>query len=269
MTGDRAPFELPGDDRGVLLVHGFTGTPFEMRFLGERLHARGMTVHGLCLPGHSTTPAELDRTPWMEWAEHVEREFDRLRARCRRVAVVGQSLGGLLSLRLAVRRGADIAAVASLAAPLWLKPAPRALIASLRRFPVLAGLRPIGKRGGSDVRDPAMKAANPSYPVMPLRALVEFDRARESIRAELAAVRTPLLVMHAIHDHVAPFASMTEIAARVATTDIKTVTLPRSYHLISIDVERDQVADEVAAFLEPRLGHLGSEAARAGVSPLA
>jgi carboxylesterase len=255
MAGDRAPFDLAGDDRGVLLVHGFTGTPFEMRYLGERLHGRGMTAVGVRLPGHASTWAELDRTRWTDWYAHVAEELDRLRARCRQVAVVGQSLGGLLCLRLAAHRGADLAAVVSLAAPLWLTPGPRALIAALQRAPMLSALlRPIRKRGGSDVSDATMKAANPSYPVIPLRALLELDRARVTIRAELAAVRAPLLVLHAIHDHVAPYASMTEIAARVGSSDIRTVTLPRSYHLISIDVERYRVADEVGGFLEARMG---------------
>jgi carboxylesterase len=254
MAGDRAPFELEGDDRGVLLIHGFTGTPFEMRFLGERLHGRGMTAVGVCLPGHASSARELDRTPWTDWYGHVERELDRLRARCSRVAVVGQSLGGLLGLHLAAARGDQIAALASLAAPLWLPAGPRALIGALRWIPGLAArLRPLGKRGGSDVADPAMKADNPSYPVIPLRALLEFDRARTTIRAELAAVRAPLLVVHAIHDHVAPYASMSEIAARVGSTDIKTITLPRSYHLVAIDVERDRVAAEVGDFFEARL----------------
>jgi len=254
MAGDRAAFELEGDDRGVLLIHGFTGTPFEMRFLGERLHGRGMTALGVCLPGHASNARELDRTPWTDWVGHVEHELDRLRARCSRVAVVGQSLGGLLGLHLAATRGHQMAALASLAAPLWLPAGPRALIGALRRIPGLAArLRPIGKRGGSDIADAAMKAENPSYPVMPIRALLEFDRARATIRAELEAVRAPLLVIHALHDHVAPYASMSEIAARVGSTDVRTVTLPRSYHLVAIDVERDRVAAEVGDFFEARL----------------
>jgi carboxylesterase len=253
MADDRAPFELEGDDRGVLLVHGFTGTPFEMRFLGEHLHAQGMTAHGICLPGHTTAPEELDRTPWTDWYAHVERGLDRLRARCRQVAVVGQSLGGLLSLRLAAHRGAELAAVVSLAAPLWLTPPARALVMLLRRSPRLAGrLRPLRKRGGSDVADLEMKARNPSYPVIPLRALLEFDRARLTIRAELPAIRTPLLLVHAIHDHVAPYASMAAIASRVTSPDIQTLTLARSYHLVAIDLERHRVAEAVANFLGTR-----------------
>jgi len=251
---DRAAFELDGDERGVLLVHGFTGTPFEMRFLGERLHQRGMTVRGLALPGHSTTPAELDRTAWTDWSGHVGRELDRLAARCRRVAVVGQSLGGLLGLHLAAHRGAELAGLVSLAAPIWLFRGPRALIAALRGAPVLTGLRPIRKRGGgSDVADPAMKARNPSYPVIPLRALVELDRARAAARAELPSVHTPLLLIHAVHDHVAPYGSMAEIAARVGSREVETITLPRSYHLVAIDLERERVAAAVGDFLEARL----------------
>jgi carboxylesterase len=251
----RAAFELDGDGRGVLLVHGFTGTPFEVRLLGERLHERGLTVVGLRLPGHGTSAAELDRTRWTDWAAHVEGELDRLRERCARVAIVGQSLGGLLSLHLAARRGHDLAAVASLAAPLWLFRAPRALVAALRRVPPLgAALRPIRKRGGSDVADLAMRIRNPSYPVIPLRALVELDRAREAIRAELPRVRVPLLLVHAIQDHVAPYSSMAEIAARVGSSEIHTLTLPRSYHVVAIDLERERVAAAVGGFLEAHLG---------------
>jgi carboxylesterase len=254
-SDDRAPFELGGDERGVLLIHGFTGTPFEVRFLGERLHALGMTVHGVCLPGHCTTPADLDRTAWTDWHAHVERRFDRLRAGCERIAVVGQSLGGLLALHLAAVRAPDVAAVASLAAPLWLMPAARGLVAALRSSPRLAAtLRPLRKRGGSDIADRAAKARNPSYPVIPLRALVELDRFRAIVRAELPAVRAPLLALHARHDHVAPYASMAEIASRVGSSVVQTVTLPRSYHLISIDLERERVAAVVGRFLAGRLG---------------
>ena len=258
---DRAPFDLAGDDRGVLLVHGFTGTPFEMRFVGQRLHERGMTVLGMCLPGHCTSPAELDRTSWTEWYAGVERAFDSLRARCRRVAVVGQSLGGLLSLHLAASRGGDMAALASLAAPLTLFAGPRALISALRRAPPLTALiPPIRKRGGSDVADLGMRARNPSYPVIPLRALVELDRARATVRAELPAIDVPLLIVHAIQDHVAPFRSMAEMAARVSSRQVRKVILPRSYHVIGIDLERERVAAEVGAFLE---AHLGGEQAAA------
>src|SRR5438105_2511476 len=90
-----------------------------MLFLGERLHVAGYTVHGLRLPGHGTRLADLDDVRWEQWAEAVEDGFDTLRRKRKRVAVVGQSLGGLLALHLASRRP-EVAAVAALAVPLWL-----------------------------------------------------------------------------------------------------------------------------------------------------
>jgi carboxylesterase len=110
---------MRGDRRGVLCIHGFTGSPYEMRGLGEALAKRGMTVRGMALPGHATRIEDLYEKTWRDWVEGVTAEFDGLAGRCDRVAVVGQSLGGLLALYLATLRAP--AAVVSLAAPLWLE----------------------------------------------------------------------------------------------------------------------------------------------------
>lgn len=239
-------FDLVGDDDvGVVLVHGFTGTPFEVRFLGEQLAQAGFSVRAPLLPGHGTSLADLDATRWEDWAEHVERAVAALRVRCPRVAVVGQSLGGLLALHLASHRR-DIVAVASLAAPLWLE----GLSARVARWTTagpLTGIRQIPKFGGSDVRDRAARAANPCYPAIPTRALGQLLAFMTVADAALARVTQPVLVLHARQDHTAPVACATRIAE--ATHAVRMRILPRSYHLIAADVERDIVAAEIIQFL--------------------
>jgi carboxylesterase len=231
-------------------VHGFTGTPYEVRYLGEQLARAGFSVSGPRLPGHGTQLADLDATRWQDWAGAVDDAFDTLRATCRRVAVVGQSLGGLLALHLAVRRGPEVACVASLAAPLWLdglgaQVARWAEAGTLER--VTPWLRSIKKFSGSDVRDPAAKAENPCYDAIPLRALGELMRFMRVVDAELARVSQPLLVMHATHDHTAPVRCAYRIAEGARAERVR--ILPRSYHLLAVDVERDIVAEEVISFV--------------------
>jgi carboxylesterase len=244
------PFDLDGDDRGVVCVHGFTGTPFEMRFLGERLHRAGFTVRGLQLPGHGTSVDELDRTTWYDWAGAVDAEIDDLQRRCRRVAVVGQSLGGLLALHAAARRD-DLAAVASLAAPLWLG----GLGGRLARWtapggPLHGRVTVVPKLGGSDVRCRTAKAMNPSYRAVPMAALGSLCDFMRVVDDELPDVKTPLLVVHARRDHTAPVASAARIAARASARPLRTRILDDSFHLVTIDVERDVVAAEVSTFFE-------------------
>lgn len=242
MLGSAEPFAFDGDDRGVLCVHGFTGTPFEMRFLGERLHRAGFTVRGLRLPGHGTTIEDLDKTTWHDWSAAVGAALDELRARCRAVCVVGQSLGGLLSLHAAAGRQ-DLAAVAALATPLSLFP----LGMTVARWGP-GRVRFIPKVGGSDVRDRAARAANPSYRAIPTTALASLVDFMGVVDAELPEIRAPLLVVHARQDHTAPIASARRISERAGARPLRTRILDDSYHLIAIDVERDVVAAEVAAF---------------------
>ncbi|MDB4958295.1 MAG: alpha/beta hydrolase fold protein [Myxococcales bacterium] len=239
------PFELVGDgELGVVCVHGFTGTPYEMRFLGDQLGRAGFTVHGLRLPGHGTRLSDLDLTTWTDWAAAVEDAFDTMRMLCGRVAIVGQSLGGLLALHLASQRP-EVAAVASLAAPIWLD----GLGGRVAKWAASGALKlaTLPKLRGSDVRDRSVRDANPSYDKIPVRALGELAKFMMVAEAALPQITQPVLVLHAKRDHTAPVACATRIAER--TRAVRVRILERSYHLISTDVERDIVAAEVIQFL--------------------
>jgi carboxylesterase len=271
--GDSAPFLFPGDsDVGVLCIHGFTGTPFEVRHLGRRLSEGGLTVSGPLLPGHATSIDELDRTTWRDWYAQVAQSFDELRARCARVVVVGQSLGGLLALYLAAERGAELAAVAALATPLWLFPMARAAVWATRpggpvTERVARAVRALPKLGGSDVRDREMQRQNPCYRAVPVRALHELVAFMGEVDRCLPRVRVPTLVIHARNDHTAPFACSQRIASAVGAQAVRVRALERSYHLIAVDVERDEVAEEVAGFVHVTAMPVAPAAGSAGQVP--
>lgn len=256
LDGDvAAPFDLGPDDAGagsvgVVLVHGFTGTPYEVRYLGEQLARAGFHVRGVRLPGHGTSLAELDATTWRDWAQAVEDAYDDLCASWKYVVVVGQSLGGLLALHLAAQRS-DVDAVVSLAAPLWLDGLGRH-VARLAEQGTWARLTPwftkVPKLSGSDVRDRKAHAENPCYDAIPLKALGELMRYMRVVDEALPYITQPVLVMHATHDHTAPVSCAYRIAERARARRLR--ILPRSYHLIAIDVERDIVAEEVISFVK-------------------
>lgn len=252
MAVNTQPFELAGDsDAAVLCIHGFTSTPYEVRYLGESLQRRGLTAVGLTLPGHGTSVAELDTTGWRDWFAAVEREYEGLTRRFPRVGLAGQSLGGLLSLYLAAHRP-EVPAVASLAAPLWLEGIGKRLSEWTRPGRWLHGrLRQVPKIGGSDIADKAAKAIHPGYKAVPMAALRQLCDFMVEVDAALPKVTAPTLVLHAHQDHTAPVASAKRIGERMKVT--RTRLLDHSYHLISLDVEKELVAEEVGAFLVEHL----------------
>lgn len=249
---DSAPFSL-GPARaakGALLVHGFTGSPFEMRFLGERLAAQGLAVVCPRLAGHEGPPERLAPTRWPDWLDSVRQALHELRGRSDKVCAVGMSLGGLLSLTLA--REEQVAAVAAFGVPLWLGPTvdqAARVIDGVLRFTTWRPTFP--KLGGSDVKDAAMRARNPAVPGFPLAALRSLMELAERVRPELESIHVPAFVAHAPEDHVAPYACGLELARRLP--DCRFLSLPGSYHVVTIDVDRELLARELVAFLDARL----------------
>ena len=237
--------------RGVLILHGFTGTPFEVSYLADKLAGSGLVVQTPLLPGHGTSPLQLNRTTADQWRGAVADHLADLRSRTNApVAVVGQSMGGLLALDAASQQ-AGIAAVVSLATPLRLAGVGRAMSAlGLLPRRLTQNWPSIAKSGGgSDVRDLEIKAQNPSYPVLPLSGVVELTRLMRSVRRRLARIHCPLLAVHGRCDHTAPPDSASEILASVASADRQLLVVPNSYHLVAHDVERDRVAGAVGRFL--------------------
>jgi carboxylesterase len=245
------PFSLdpawgPGD-KGALLVHGFTGTPFEMRLMGEDLAQRGFAVEGVRLAGHGDTTGErpLAKTTWHDWYDSAATALARLRARVgdRPVAVAGLSMGGLVTLELARNHPGDLAAICVMSAPLWLQPQAIQFAKTMMRIPMLRRAS-LPKLAGSDIRDPELKKRNgeaqgrAGMPLVALASLVDFG---EYLRDKLGDVKAPAILMHSQLDHTVPFDNLDGIAHRIGSAEYAKVILHDSFHCITLDVERERV----------------------------
>jgi carboxylesterase len=237
---------------GVLLLHGFTGSPFEVRLLGDHLAGLGYAVEGPRLAGHAARTADLAASRWPDWLASADRALDRLATRADALVVCGLSMGGLLTLELARRRAADLAAVCVLAPALFLTSSALRFVDVTRRMPpVLFGRAALPKLAGSDIRDREMRRLNgiaQGRAWMPLPALASLVDLGAHVRAHLAEVRLPILLAHSRSDHTVPFACMEAVAAAVGTPrrDVRRLILERSYHVLTLDVERETVFQAVA-----------------------
>jgi carboxylesterase len=253
-----SPWRLGDGPRGALLIHGFAGTPPELRRLGEVLAASGFRCHAPVLPGHGTTPQDLERTRWQDWAEWVAEAFDALAAECEAVVVAGQSMGGALALDLAAH-DLRVRAVTTLAAPIWLSgPLP----------PLLPLIKRVVRwhRTGDDVDlwHPDAVEELYSYGLRPTRSIDELRRLCAAVRKELAEIRAPVLVVHGLRDRSIDPRCASEIARRlIGSEEVRLRLLPRSGHAISVDVDRDSINAEILQWFD-RFAPVARAASAAG-----
>jgi carboxylesterase len=222
------PFAADGGEVGVVLSHGFTGTPQSMRPWAEHLAAAGLTVRLPRLPGHGTRWQDLNDTRWPDWYGEVERAFDELRGRCRQVFAMGLSMGGTLVLRLAEQRPGEVAGLVlvnpSLASER--KDVKYALPVLHRVVPSLAGI-------GSDIRKPGVTEL--AYERTPLRAMHSLSQLWSLAVADLDRVTAPVLLYRSRVDHVVEPLSGRLLREGASSTEVTEVMLDDSYHVATLD----------------------------------
>lgn len=233
------PWSHAGGPHGALVLHGFTGNPGSMRGLAEALAAAGFTVELPRLPGHGTTVEDMIPTGFPDWLATAEAAYADLAARCEKVVVVGLSMGGSLTAWL----GSDHPEIAGLVCinaivsePEGMKEAVQAMVAEgVDRFPGI----------GSDIAQPdVVESAYADTPLAPLLTL--FDAAAE-FDERLGRISSPLLIVTSPQDHVVPPENSDLLAAR-ATGPVERLTAERSYHVVTMDYDKDEVEAATVAF---------------------
>jgi len=246
---DPSAFDLrpasPIEGVAALCVHGLSGTPYEVRPLGEAIARRGIRARGILLPGHGTTPETLARTRREDWVAAVGDAYRQMQAEYERVFVVGLSLGGLLTLDLATREA--VAGIVVVGTPIrFARPLPQVV-------PLLKYVMPmLRKRDGSDIRDADARARHPGYRAMPLASVHELMRLQAQVRASLGMIRTPALVAHGALDRTANPADATYIHDLISSTDRALLMLEASGHVVPVDRDGAKLADRVADFVMTR-----------------
>ena len=235
------PFYFPGNSTGCLMIHGFTGTPKEMRWMGEYLNKKGYSVFGIRLAGHATQLPDLMRTRWHDWVISVEEGIDILRMTCKNIFTLGLSMGGVLSLLAADRY--DIKGAICMSTPFELSKDWRLKIAKQ-----LSVIVPTVSKGESDLQNKEAAKSHLDYPVYPTRSISELNDLLKEMQGALPRIKKPVLLMHSKSDGLS-YKNSVKIHSLLGSLDKEIFLLEKSRHVITEDVERNEVFRKAEYFI--------------------
>ncbi|MBM3180917.1 MAG: alpha/beta fold hydrolase [Chloroflexi bacterium] len=243
------PFILQGNKTGVLLVHGFTGTPKEMRWMGEYLNQQGFTCLGVRLAGHATIPEDMIASHWTDWTASVEDGFHLLCGSVDRVFLVGLSMGGVLSLLMSTRFAQRVVGVVAMSTLYKLPDDPR-----LRHIEWISKIVPFMPKSdeepGAGWFDKEAWKDHVSYPQNPVRSIGELNKLLGEMRAALPKVNVPVLLIHSHDDKYVPPESLEMIYADLTSASDKTkLYVTGSGHVVTRDAARRQVFEAAVEFI--------------------
>jgi carboxylesterase len=233
------PWSAAGGPHGVLVLHGFTGNPQSMRGLAEAFAAAGFAVELPLLPGHGTSVDDMLTTDWSDWSTAAEAAYADLAGRCDRVVVAGLSMGGSLTAWLASRHP-EIAGIVCVNPALSV---PAEIVAALTEM-IEGGVDRIPAIGG-DVADPAGREK--AYDATPLAPMLSLAAAADELRDHLGKIACPVLIMNSPQDHVVDPVN-SDLLAEGVSGPVERVTLERSYHVATLDYDKDIVDERAVEF---------------------
>ncbi|WP_189015441.1 alpha/beta hydrolase [Paenibacillus marchantiophytorum] len=224
---------------GILMIHGFTGSPSEFRRIGYELREEGYTIQAVRLPGHGTSPEEMMRTGWTDWYGHVLESYDELAKKCKNIVVMGHSMGGLLALKLAVER--RTAGVVSIATPIFLASRKTVLAVLLQYFIKYIAKKP---KQVSTLLDESC-----AYTKTPIRCVVSLRKLVKQVRKLLPQVEAPVWIGQGSKDAVVREESAAFVYERVRSKVKELNYYPESSHGLLLDQERERVYADIAEFI--------------------
>jgi carboxylesterase len=238
------PFFFQGGRTGVLLVHGFTGTPKEVRWMGEDLQKYGYTVLGIRLHGHATHPDDMRASRWTDWTASVEDGFHLLSNSVERIF-----LGGVLSLLMSTKL--NVAGVIAMATPYNLPRDPHYPNWFIRLYGKLIKYAPKSKEiPGSSWFDKEAFAQHISYPQNPITSIAELKLLLSEMQSALPKVTKPVLLIHSENDKYVLPENMEMIYNGLTNVSDKTkVYVTESGHVVTSDAERYRVFELVREFI--------------------
>jgi len=233
---------------GVLVSHGFTGSPFSMRPWAQHLADQGFTVRLPRLPGHGTTWQDLNRTPWTSWYAEIRKAYGELEAQCDTIVMCGLSMGGALALKLAE----DVGSTGKLAGLVLVNPAIAIMRKDAQFAKYIAWAVPSRPGIGNDIKKPS-DGGEHGYDKTPLKAFVSMQAMWKIIVADLAKITVPVLYFHSDEDHVVDPLSGQLLHAGAVNTTVTEVPLHNSYHVATLDHDAPQIFAESVEFIQQQV----------------
>ena len=243
MEWNEALFRVGTGERGrvgVLVCHGFGGSPRSIQEVGLRLAEAGYTVALPLLAGHGSTPEAMERSRWTEWAADVERAFGWLRERTDTIFLFGLSMGGTLVLWMAERHPEAAGLIT---------------VNAIVRHPRERSMRILGRLGlprwakaiGNDAKLAGVDEK--AYDRIPVRSARQLALLVANVRQGLSRVRCPALVFSSVTDHVVPPANQKEILGSISSADKTLIELFDSYHVATMDNDKERILAGTLEFI--------------------
>ena len=265
-------FFLKGDNgRAILLIHGITGTPSEMNYLGKSLNKAGFSVLCKALPKHCSTLKELKKVTWQEIADFCAQDLENLKQEHSDVSVGGLSMGALMSIHLAYKYPSSISKIIALAPTIfydgWAVPKYKFLMDFLWHLPFFRNFYNIRESWPYGLKNELLRAGIERFyrnakaigeddkaaifgsPFFPMSCLYQHYLLTKIVKKEFSGVKAPILIMHAREDDMTSLKNARFVYDHISSADKTLVILEDSYHMITIDKQKGKVAEEIVKFL--------------------
>lgn len=243
----KQPFYFQGvNGKGVLLVHGWTSTAYEVRRLGKFLNEKGFTVSGPMLRGHGTAPEDLENITYQDWLADLLKAYDKLEKECEKVYIGGTSIGASLAILLALERP-QTKGLVLMATPYKIK-----LESLLEMWGKL--ILPF-KKYNTKFYPPTFGAATTitrviAYQKYSTKSALKVIKLVKAVREKFAEIKQPCFLIQSKQDHVVSHGSLDRIYEKIGSDIKKKKYINKAYHTFISDIKNEHVFMDILAFLD-------------------